>query len=117
MTTPSIPIPEDLCPAHRALAKEWRDNHVDIRNLGDWPAGLSVASGDRRLLMDNRTTVEEREAEFERKNRGQVELTIRICRSGRSPQCTPGHRHDPPPPLAAAPKIRDLTDQETDRAS
>ncbi|WP_143179599.1 hypothetical protein [Streptomyces yunnanensis] len=85
-------IPDDLCPVHREIAKGWRDNHFDIWNPGEWPAGRSVTSGERTLLMDNRTTVDEREAEFERKNREQVELTIRICRSGRSPQCTPGHR-------------------------
>ncbi|WP_431999290.1 hypothetical protein [Streptomyces sioyaensis] len=94
MTTPSVPIPADLCPVHRALAKEWRDNHFDIRNPGDWPAGRSVTSGKRYLLMDNRTTVHEREAEFERKNREQVEMIIRSCRSGRSPQCTPRHRYE-----------------------
>lgn len=88
---PSTLIPADLCPAHREIAKGWRDNDFDIRNPGEWPAGRSVTSGERTMLMDNRTTIDEQEAEFERKNREQVELTIRICRSGRSPQCTPGH--------------------------
>ncbi|MFE1767260.1 hypothetical protein ACFW81_23960 [Streptomyces angustmyceticus] len=94
MTTSSIPIPPDLCPVHRALAKEWRDNHFDIWDPGDWPAGRSVTSGKRFHLMDNRTPVDEREAEFKRKNREQVEMITRICRSGRSPQCTPGHRDE-----------------------
>lgn len=96
-------IPADLCPAHREIAKGWRDNHFDFRNPGEWPAGLSVTSGERTYLTTSLTTsrsgphgtsFDEREAEFERKNREQVELTIRICRSGRSPQCTPGHRDD-----------------------
>lgn len=105
MTVTSMLIPADLCPVHRALAKEWRDNHFDIWNPGDWPAGQSVTSGERRLLMDNRTTVKEREAEFERKNREQVEMIIRSCRSGRSPQCTPGHRDEAATTAAARPAV------------
>ncbi|MFH8410707.1 hypothetical protein ACH4FX_38940 [Streptomyces sp. NPDC018019] len=88
------PIPADLCPAHRRIAMDWHNNDYDARNPGEWPAGRSVSSGECTLLMDSRTSHDEREAEFARKNAEQAELTIRVCRSGRSPQCTPGH-HQP----------------------
>ncbi|MFK8851312.1 hypothetical protein [Streptomyces sp. Ac-502] len=70
---------------------DWRNNDYDFRNPGEWPAGRSVSSGNRTFLMDARTPHDEREAEFSCKNAEQIELVIRICRSGRSSQCTPGH--------------------------
>lgn len=89
MTTP---IPPDLCPAHAALTRHWRRNHYNPQNPAEWPVGLSATPRDHRAappLMDSRTTDDERARDFDRKNQEQVELTIRICRSGRSPQCDP----------------------------
>lgn len=81
----SIDIPEGLCATHRQQAVEWRNNDYDWRNPGEWPGGLSCRG--RQHIMDSRTTHEERAREFERKNREQIELIARICRSGVS--CDP----------------------------
>jgi hypothetical protein len=83
----NTPIPPDLCPAHREIARDWRDNHYDWRNPGEWPAGMSAPY--RTHLLDNRTTHNERERQFDEKNQQQIDLVIRTCRSGRSPQCSP----------------------------
>lgn len=80
------PIPADLCPAHREIALDWRRNRYDWRNPGEWPAGMSAPY--RTHLMDNRTSHDEREKWFDEKNQQQIDLVIRICRSGRSPQCS-----------------------------
>ncbi|MEV6854775.1 hypothetical protein AB0M89_13310 [Streptomyces microflavus] len=81
------PIPPDLCPAHQQIALNWRNNHYDWRDPGEWPAGMS--SQFRTHLMDNRTSHEERERKFDEKNQQQIDMAIRFCRSGRSPQCSP----------------------------
>ena len=81
------PIPKDLCPTHRRIALAWRNNHYDRRNPGEWPNGRS--SKHRYLLMDGRTSHEARERDFDRKNQEQIDLVIDLCRSGRSPQCSP----------------------------
>jgi hypothetical protein len=80
-------IPAGLCAVHHQKAVDWRNNTYDARNPGEWPCGLSVPT--RTLLMDSRTSHEERVKEFEQKNREQVELVARICLSGRSPECSP----------------------------
>ncbi len=82
----NTPIPADLCHAHREIALDWRRNHYDGRNPGEWPAGMSTPY--RTHLMDNRTSHDEREKWFDEKNQQQIDLVIRICRSGRSPQCS-----------------------------
>ncbi|MFJ2217820.1 hypothetical protein ACIQVO_36620 [Streptomyces sp. NPDC101062] len=79
----STPIPRDLCPAHREIAYAWRDNHYSPWNPSEWPGGSHI--------MDSRTSHAERGAGWDRKNLQQIKLTIDCCRSGRSPQCTPGH--------------------------
>lgn len=78
-------FPSGLCAVHHQQAVEWRNNDYDRRNPGEWPAGLSFSK--RTLLMDSRTSHEERSREFAEKNWRQVELIAGICRSGRSPQC------------------------------
>ncbi|WP_328313139.1 hypothetical protein OG432_24670 [Streptomyces sp. NBC_00442] len=86
------PVPTDLCPAHTALARHWHRNHYNPQSPSEWPVGLSATLRDHRsapLLMDSRTTDEERAHDFERKNQTQIESVIQICRSGRSPQCSP----------------------------
>lgn len=80
-------LPSGLCAAHHQQAFEWRSNDYDWRNPGEWPCGRSVPH--RTLLMDCRTSHEERAREFEQKNWEQIELIDRICKSGRSPQCSP----------------------------
>lgn len=81
------PIPTDLCPAHQENALKWQNNHYDRGNPSEWPCGMSTTY--RVLLMDLRTSHEEREREFDEKNQQQIDSTARICRSGNSPQCTP----------------------------
>ena len=81
----TIEIPAGLCSVHHQLAIDWRNNDYDPRNAGEWPGGAS--SPHRTLLMDSRTSHEERSREFEEKNRAQVELIVRICSRGDSPQC------------------------------
>ncbi|MFF8994016.1 hypothetical protein ACF09H_29630 [Streptomyces sp. NPDC014983] len=103
----NTPIPRDLCPAHREIATSWRDNHYSPWNPSEWPGGSHI--------MDSRTSHAERAAGWDRKNLEQIELTISCCRSGRSPQCTPGH-HSPVEtkeqdvPDAAVPDTRQDTD-------
>ncbi len=80
----STPIPRDLCPVHREIAYAWRDNHYSPWNPSEWPGGSHI--------MDSRTSHTERSADWDRKNLQQIELTIDCCRSGRSPQCSPGRR-------------------------
>lgn len=80
-------LPSGLCAVHHQQAVNWRNNDYDWRNPAEWPAGLSFPS--RTLLMDSRTSHEERAREFEEKNRRQVDLVASICKSGRSPQCLP----------------------------
>jgi len=82
-----LAVPADLCPVHRQLALEWRNNDYLPHRPEEWPGGLSACGGFG--LMDSRTSHEEREVEFDRKNAGQVDLIVRICRSGTSPQCGP----------------------------
>ncbi|WP_217223139.1 hypothetical protein [Streptomyces anulatus] len=82
----STPIPRDLCPVHREIAYSWRDHHYSPWTPSKWPGGSHI--------MDSRTSHAERGADWDRKNLQQIELTIGCCRSGRSPQCTPGH-HSP----------------------
>lgn len=75
----SMPIPPDLCPEHKRIARAWRDNHYDPSRPSEWPGGSHI--------MDSRTSHAERAAGWDRKNREQVDLTIDCCRSGSSPQC------------------------------
>lgn len=79
-------IPRDVCPVHWEIARSWRDNHYSPWNPREWPGGSHI--------MDSRTSHSERSADWDRKNLQQLELTVACCRSGRSPQCTPGH-HSP----------------------
>lgn len=94
----NTPIPPDLCPAHRAIALDWRENHYDPWNPGEWPAGMSAPY--RTYLMDNRTSHEERARKFDEKNQEQIDLIVQACRSGRSPQCTPAVEVPAPRPIA-----------------
>lgn len=80
------PLPIGLCSVHHQQAAEWRSNDYDWRNPAEWPAGLSFPK--RTLLMDSRTSHEERARGFIEKNRQQIELIAGICKSGRSPQCS-----------------------------
>lgn len=80
----NTPIPRDLCPVHWEIARSWRDNHYSVWNPSEWPGGPHI--------MDSRTSHSERGASWDRKNLRQIELTVTCCRSGRSPQCTSGHR-------------------------
>lgn len=82
----NTPIPRDLCSVHDKIARDWRENHYSPWNPTEWPGGSHI--------MDSRTSHSERSADWDRKNLQQIELTIAFCRSGRSPQCTPGH-HSP----------------------
>lgn len=77
----NTPIPNDLCAVHREQFREWRENHYNPRNPTEWPGG--------GCLLDSRTSHDERERDWDRKNLQQMELIARICRSGRSPQCGP----------------------------
>lgn len=77
----NTPIPADLCPEHQRIAREWRDNHYSPWNPTEWPGG--------GFLMDNRTSHEERERDWDRQNLEQIEVVVSVCRAGRSPQCTP----------------------------
>ncbi|MFK0296322.1 hypothetical protein ACIQU6_38425 [Streptomyces sp. NPDC090442] len=79
----TTPIPSDLCRAHATIARSWRDNHYSPWNPSEWPGGTPI--------MDSRTSHQERAADWDRKNADQLERTIRICRSGSSPQCSTGH--------------------------
>jgi hypothetical protein len=76
----TVRIPDDICPAHAKIARAWRDNHYNAHKPTEWPGGSHI--------MDSRTTHAERGAKWDRKNLDAVEQTFRICRSGRSPQCT-----------------------------
>ena len=90
-----------LCPLHEQQAGEWRGNHYNPRNPSEWPGGMN-AGPIRTLLMDSRTSHDERAREFERRNAEQVALITRICTSGTSPQCThPTGRETPCPPSTA----------------
>lgn len=73
--------PEDLCAAHQAIWRKWRDNHYNPRRPTEWPGGSHI--------MDSRTSHTDRGRTWDRKNREQMDLTAGLCRSGRSPQCTP----------------------------
>lgn len=75
----------NLCPVHSQQTAEWHANTYDPRNPSEWPGGRSTAS--RTLLMDSRTSHDERAREFTRKNQDQIDLIARICTSGTSPQC------------------------------
>ena len=77
----STPIPNDLCAIHREHFRDWRDNHYNARNPTEWPGG--------GFILDCRTSHQERERDWDRKNLQQMDLIARICRSGRSPQCQP----------------------------
>ncbi|GGQ61505.1 hypothetical protein [Streptomyces asoensis] len=58
-----------------------RDNHYDFRNPSEWPGGSHI--------LDSRTTHDEREAEWDRKNLAQmafaVSLRRRQCAGARTP--------------------------------
>lgn len=73
-------VPSDLCPAHAEIWKGWRDYSYDPRNPRE-PGGGQ--------LMDARTSHTERQAAWDRYNGEAMELAERICRSGKSPQCSP----------------------------
>lgn len=75
--------PRDLCAAHTDAWKKWRD-HVkkyDPRNPTEWPGGAHI--------MDSRTSHLTRRRGWIDKNAEQMELIEGICRTGRSPECTP----------------------------
>lgn len=75
----NTPIPRDLCPVHREIFRQWRENHYNPHHPSDWPGG--------RALLDSRTTHADREKTWDRLNTKQMDLSAEICRSGRSPQC------------------------------
>jgi hypothetical protein len=75
----SMPIPTDLCPEHKRIARAYRDLRYDWRRPTEWPGGQHI--------LDSRTSHAERSAGWDRKSREQIELVIAICRSGNSPQC------------------------------
>ncbi|MER7623895.1 hypothetical protein [Streptomyces sp. NPDC126503] len=93
----NTPIPRDLCPTHRQMAFNWRENHYDCRNPGEWPTGKSVSY--RTRIIDSRTSHEQRERWFDEKNQEQIDLVVQVCRSGRSPQCTPAVEVPGPRPV------------------
>ncbi len=82
-------MPQPLCPYHAADAACWAANDYQPHRPREWPAGAAVDPGHSGYgLMDSRTTHDERAREFVRKNQEQIDLITRICRSGRSPQCS-----------------------------
>lgn len=79
-------LPADLCPEHRRIWRAWRDNRYKPWAPTEWPGGSHI--------MDSRTSHTERAADWQRKNAEQQAATEEICRSGRSPQCTPKETTD-----------------------
>jgi hypothetical protein len=73
--------PGDLCREHARIWDGWAQLNYNWRNPTEWPGGSHI--------MDSRTSHTDRAADWERKSRAQLEQVERICRSGRSPQCTP----------------------------
>jgi hypothetical protein len=73
--------PGDLCPEHRRIWIKWQRLRYDIRRPKDWPG---------QMMMDNRTSHQDRARHWYTKNLEQMALTEEICRSGRSPQCSRG---------------------------
>lgn len=98
MTSPAAT--PSLCPLHEQQASEWRGNHYNPRNPSEWPGGMNATGAT--LLMDSRTSHEERAREFDRRNAEQVALITRICTSGTSPQCTPTREETAPCPPSTA---------------
>ncbi|MFF4478725.1 hypothetical protein ACFY1A_17145 [Streptomyces sp. NPDC001520] len=99
MSLRNDPFPTDLCPEHARIAWRWWMNDYNPQSPNEWPVGMSATRFDHQSappLMDSRAMHEERARDFDRKNRSQVELIARICRSGRSPQCTPAHGEETP---------------------
>lgn len=72
--------PTDLCPVHRRIWRAWKAHRYDPQHPKDWPG---------QILMDARTSHAERREDWARKNLREMESTAALCRSGRSPQCTP----------------------------
>lgn len=83
----NTPIPKDLCPAHREMFRQWRENHYNPRRPAEWPGGSHI--------LDSRTSHQERGRDWDRKNLEQMETVAAVCRSDRSAQC------DRPIPAAA----------------
>lgn len=72
--------PADLCAEHGRIWRDWWKHSHSYSSLDpkDWP-------GQR--IMDSRTSHDSRRAEWLRKGLEQLQLTERICRSGKSSQC------------------------------
>jgi hypothetical protein len=65
--------PTDLCPSHADVWRKWARYEYNPRRNHDW--------GSIQLL-DSRTPIEQRRADWNRKNRDQLALVERVCRSG-----------------------------------
>ena len=76
--------PADLCTAHRSAWLTWRNHYrkYDSRDPREWPGGSHI--------MDSRTSHTTRRRDWIDKDAGQMKLIEEICRSGKSPECTPG---------------------------
>lgn len=71
--------PDHLCPEHKRIWVGWRDNSYNPRNPTEWPG--------KAHIMDSRTSHQTRAAEWDRKNRAQMDLVAGVCARGMSPQC------------------------------
>lgn len=75
--------PSDLCKEHRRIWTAWQEYGREHRGgTRDW-------SNPDGHVMDNRTPPETRLKEWCAKAREQLDLVEEICRSGKSPQCSP----------------------------
>lgn len=87
LSVPEFPLngkpPEGLCPEHARIWRSWWDyaRSYDPRHPKDF--------GNMGPIMDNRTSHAERRADWLRKGVVQLDLTVKICRHGSSPQCGP----------------------------
>jgi hypothetical protein len=74
--------PADMCGEHGRIWREWwkHSHSYNPRDPKDWPG---------QHIMDSRTSHNARRAAWLRKGLEQLQLTEKICRSGKSPQCGP----------------------------
>jgi hypothetical protein len=68
-----------LCKEHERIRSAWVKFRYSTLHPKDWPG---------QMILDARTSHEDRRKEWDRKNAEQVALTEEICLSGKSPQCT-----------------------------
>lgn len=97
--SPSVTMPDGMCPAHTHIWKGWARLRYNPANPTEWPGGAHI--------MDSRTTHAERAAGWARKTLEQLTSIEDVCKRGNSPQCTPGH-HPPVPETAERTELRAL---------